>query len=53
MPNTRLTLTVTTEDQNAVARATEHFARTAAGLALDGVEAVIMIGPDEDETDAP
>lgn len=48
MAHTRLTLTVTTEDPNVVARTTEHFARTASGLALDGVETAIMIGPDSE-----
>lgn len=47
---TRITLSVTTEDPNLVARTAEHFARAAAGLALDGLNAVIMAGPDtEDE----
>lgn len=45
----RLSLSVTTADQEVVARSIEHFARTAAGLALEGTEAFIMVGPDDGE----
>jgi hypothetical protein len=46
----RINLSVTSEDQEVIARTTEHFVRAASGLALDGTEAFIMIGPDtEDE----
>jgi hypothetical protein len=46
---TRITLMMTTTDPEQVARSTEHFARAAAGLALEGVEITLMIGPDEEE----
>ncbi|QHB37228.1 hypothetical protein QDA03_gp13 [Microbacterium phage Terij] len=46
---TRITLSVTTSDPNIVARTAEHFARAAAGLALDGVQTFMMAGPDTDD----
>ena len=46
---TRVSLSVVSTDPQAVARAIEHFARTAAGLALDGLDAVIVAGPEDDE----
>lgn len=46
----RLSLAVTTGDPELIARTAEHFARAAAGLALEGVESFIMIGPDEDDS---
>ena len=45
----RVSLSVTTDNPEFVARAAETFGRTAAGLGLDGMEAFLMIGPDEDE----
>jgi hypothetical protein len=48
----RINLSVTTDDQEVVARATEHFARAASGLAMDGVEGILMFGPDDDESPA-
>jgi len=49
---TRLSLSVTTDDEGIIARTTEHFARALTGLALDGVEAFLMAGPDDDELPA-
>jgi hypothetical protein len=46
---TRITLSVSTTDPNIAARAAEHFARAAIGLALDGVQTMLMAGPDTDE----
>ncbi|QDH93152.1 hypothetical protein QDA02_gp13 [Microbacterium phage Margaery] len=46
---TRLTLSVSTSAPNIVARTAEQFARAAAGLALDGVETMLMAGPDEED----
>lgn len=42
----RLSLSVSTDDGQIVAKAAEQFARTAAGLALDGVDCMLMVGPD-------
>lgn len=44
----RITLSVTTDQPHLVASAAEHFARTAAGLALEGVSTHLMIDRDED-----
>lgn len=43
----RVSLSVTTEDQQLLARVAEQFARTAAGLALDGVQCFVVVGRDE------
>jgi hypothetical protein len=44
----RVGISVTTNDANIVARAAEQFARTATGLAMEGVDTIVMIGPDTD-----
>lgn len=49
--STRLSLSVTSDDPQTIARATEHFARTLAGLALDGMDCVLFAGPDVEEED--
>ena len=47
----RVALSVNTADPEIVARVAEQFARTAAGLALEGVDTFLMVGPaDEDES---
>lgn len=46
---TRLSLSVTSDDPEVIARATEHFARTATGLALDGMDCIFFAGPCEEE----
>lgn len=55
MNDTKLTirvgLSVTTDDAAIVARVAEQFARTAAGLALEGVDAMVMIGPEYEVDD--
>lgn len=43
----RIGLSVVTSDQDLVARVTEQMARTAAGLALEGVDAMVMVGPED------
>ena len=47
--STRLSLSVTSDDPATIARATEHFARTVTGLALDGLDCILFAGPDEGE----
>ena len=42
----RIGLSVSTDDPEMVARVAEQLARTAAGLALEGVDTMVMIGPD-------
>jgi len=49
---TRLSLSVTSDDPATIARATEHFARTLSGLALDGMDCILFAGPDADEDEA-
>lgn len=49
MNPTRMSLSVTTDDPQLIARTAEHFARAAAGLALEGVQTFIMIGPDDED----
>ena len=49
MTSTDITLMVTTTDAEIASRAAEHFARVAAGLALDGVSATLMFGPTPEE----
>ena len=46
-PKIRIGLTVVTDDPQLVAKVTEQMARTAAGLALEGVDAMVMVGPDD------
>lgn len=46
---TRLSLSVSSTDPNVIARATEHFARTITGLALDGVDCILFAGPEPEE----
>lgn len=46
-----ITLMVTAADPGTVQRTIEHFARAASGLALDGVKAALMVGPEEEEDD--
>lgn len=45
----RVNLSVTTEDLNLAARVAERFAATAVGVADDGAEAFVMIGPDDED----
>lgn len=49
--STRLSLSVTSDDPAIIARATEHFARTVTGLALDGMDCILFAGPDDDEVE--
>jgi hypothetical protein len=47
-----VSLTVVSEDPNAVTRAAEVMARAAAGLALERIMVSLTLGtPDEDEAD--
>lgn len=43
MRNTRLTLGVTTDDPELLTRTVEVFGRTLAGLAMEGVDATLMV----------
>lgn len=45
----RIMASVTTEDPEVIARASETFARAATGFVLDGVEAFISIRQDDDD----
>lgn len=45
----RISLSVSSDDHNVVARATEHLARTACGLALDGMDCILFAGPEPEE----
>jgi hypothetical protein len=45
----RIGLSVVTDNPDLVARVTEQMARTAAGLALEGVDALVMCGPDDED----
>lgn len=45
-PETRISLHVTTDNPETVARVAEYMARTMAGLGLDGVECMLSIGPE-------
>jgi hypothetical protein len=49
--STRISLSVTSDDPTTIARATEHFARTVTGLALDGMDCILFAGPDGDDED--
>jgi hypothetical protein len=46
---TRISLSVTSEDAETIVRATDHMARTASGLALDGMNCIVFVGPEDDE----
>lgn len=53
MRATRLTLGVTTKDPELLARAAETLSRALAGLAMEGVDASLMVYEDEfDESEA-
>lgn len=41
-----ITMSVTTDDPVIAAHVSEQFARTAAGLALDGAASIVSIGPE-------
>ncbi len=47
MRKTRLTLGVTTDDPELLTRATESMSRALAGMALEGVDASLMVYEDE------
>lgn len=47
--STRLSLSVTSESPEVIARTVEHFARAITGLALEGVDCFLMAGPAEDD----
>jgi hypothetical protein len=49
---TRVSLTAYSGDEAAIARLVEVFARTATGLALDGMDTFMTAGPDEDDDDS-
>lgn len=51
MRTIRISLSVSSTDHGVIARATEHLARTASGLALDGMDCVLFAGPDEEQED--
>ena len=42
----RIGLSVTSSDPLVVARVSEQFARAAAGLAMDGEQCIVSIGPE-------
>lgn len=46
---TRISLSVTSDNAEVIARATEHLSRTMSGLALDGMDCIMFAGPEEDE----
>ena len=48
----RLSLSVTSDDPSVIANATEHFARTVSGLALDGMDCIFFAGPDTDNEES-
>lgn len=47
MRSTRLTLGVTTDSPELLARATETLSRALAGLAMEGVDASLMVYEDQ------
>lgn len=47
--STRISLSVSSDDAPTIARAVEHLARTASGLALDGVDCILFAGPEGDD----
>jgi hypothetical protein len=42
-------LRVITKDSNVAARVAEQLARTAVGLAMEGVQSIVVAGPAEEE----
>lgn len=44
----RISLSVTTDDLDLLARVAERFAATASGLSAEGAECFIIYGPDDD-----
>lgn len=51
MNEVRLSMSVTSDDPEVIARATEHFARTVTGLAMDGMDCILFAGPNVDNPD--
>lgn len=51
MRKTRVTLGVTTSDPELLTRAIETLGRSVAGLAMEGVDATLMVYEDEIEED--
>lgn len=49
--NIRASLSVTSEDPETIARAVESMTRTATGLALDGVDTIVIVGPEDEDED--
>ncbi len=47
----RVNASVTSTDQQVITRAVESLSRAACGLALEGAEVYIIVGPDIDEDD--
>lgn len=47
----RATLSVTSDDPETITWAVESMTRTATGIALEGVEAVVVIAPDDEDED--
>lgn len=47
--NIRVSLSVTSADPETITRAVESMTRTACGLALEGVDTIVIVGPEEDE----
>lgn len=45
----RIMVSVTSEDPEVIARASETFTRAATGFVLDGVEAFISVRQDDDD----
>ncbi len=52
MREVEVSLFVTSDNPEVVARAAELFGRAAAGLAMDGAEVMLIIGEDYDEAEA-
>lgn len=48
MADLRVSLSMTSTDPELVARATEHLARAATGMAMDGMTAMLFVGPEEE-----
>ncbi len=49
--DTRISLSVTSDDPETIVRTAEHMSRTAIGLALGGTHCLVFVGPDEDDDD--
>lgn len=49
MTRMRISLSVTSDDLDLIARVAAQFAATASGLAAEGVECFTMTGPDSDD----